>query len=109
MCILWTPFGQQNFRGSHSASFTISVPTSSDATPETATLYSDAYAEWPRMAGTPYCSKVNSTFQITSINSMISQAAQNPLPKIQQTDQTANYNVTLRLAETIQQATEQCM
>jgi len=96
------PFGHASLQATISAqsnpSFIIGVPIPEDATLGTATVYADAYTDWPRLAGTPYCSEVNSTFQITSTTSLTSQAAQNPLPTIQQTDPTVNYNSTFRLA-----------
>jgi hypothetical protein len=96
-----TPFGTATFQASISAqsnpSFIIDVPIPADATLGAATVYANAYTGWPILAGTPYCSEVNSTFEITNSGSMINQVAHNPPASIQQTNQTANYNTEFRL------------
>jgi parallel beta-helix repeat protein len=43
----------------------LSIPIPTEAVPGTATVYANAYTDWPKLRGTPYCSEVNATFQIT--------------------------------------------
>ena len=95
-----SPFGYASINTtifpSSSATFVISIPIPADAVLGTANAYANAYTNLPKLAGTPYCSEVNATFQITDTSSLIAiQTAQSPPPTIQQTDETGNFNLTL--------------
>jgi len=72
----------------------ISIPIPADAVLGTTTVYANAYTDWPKLAGTPYCSEVNATFQIVGSGGS-SQSAQgfNEF----ETNETGNFNLTLSL------------
>lgn len=100
-----TPFGfasiQTTLAPGSNPQFLISIPISSDAALGAATAYGNAYTNWPKLGGTPYCSEVKSTFQITSTMLASDQTAipQNS-PATFLTNETSNYNTTFRLART---------
>ena len=98
-----TPFGYATIKTTISAHsypiFIISIPIPSNAVSGTATAYANAYTDWPKLGGTPYCCEANATFEITS--STTSSLTTNLLSTIQQTDGEANYTTTLRLARKI--------
>jgi len=100
-----TPFGFASIQTTISAqsnpTYIISIPIPVDAMIGTATAYANAYTDWPKLLGTPYCSEVNATFQITEATSLTKQAAQTLPPTIQQTSEISNYNTTLRLAKNV--------
>jgi hypothetical protein len=75
---------------------TISFPIPSDATLGTATVYANAYSNWPSLGGTPYVREVNATFQIVDDASGSGQTAQSQSPKPQSTG-TTNYGTTFRI------------
>jgi hypothetical protein len=79
--------------------FLISIPISSEAVLGTATAYGNAYTNWPKLGGTPYCNEVRTAFQITSTMIASDQATstQNPISTILTTE-TSNYNTTFKLA-----------
>jgi len=96
-----TPFGyaaiQTTIPGQTFPTFIISIPIPVDAVIGTATVYANAYTDWPEYGGTPYCKEVNNTFEITEGTFGVGQLAQSPLPTIQQTNETGNYNTTFGL------------
>lgn len=100
-----TPFGSAAAQvrplnpGLPASTFLTSIPIPSDAIVGTATVYANAYTDWPKLAGTPYCSEVNATFQITDSTFEAGQTTQNQLT-ILQSNETVNFNTTLRLAKT---------
>lgn len=98
-----TPFGTaavkaQPLNPRSPATFLASIPIPTDAILGAATVYANAYTDWPALAGTPYCSEVNATFQITSSTFGASQTTQNQLT-ILQGSETGNFNTTFRLAK----------
>lgn len=77
--------------------FLASIPIPVDAVLGAATVYGNAYTKEPKLGGTPYCSEVNATFQITSSTfGAAGQTTQNQLT-ILQNNETGNFNTTLRL------------
>jgi len=79
--------------------FLISIPIPSDAVLGTATVYANAYTNWPKLAGTPYCREVKNTFEITStLASSQTTITQDHHSTVFQTSETSNYNLTFRLA-----------
>lgn len=104
-----TPFGfaaiQTSISAGSNPTFVISIPIPADAVLGTATVYANAYTNWPKLAGTPYCTEVNATFQITDGTfgaGAISQTTQNPLTTFQ-SNETANFNLTAKLPRKIPQ------
>jgi parallel beta-helix repeat protein len=98
-----TPFGfaaiQTEISAGSNPTFIISIPIPTDAILGTATVYANAYTDWPKLAGTPYCTEVNATFQITDSTlgaGAASQTIQNPITTLQG-NETANYNISLKL------------
>lgn len=77
--------------------YIISIPIPSDAVLGTATAYANAYTDWPKQEGTPYCLEKAATFEISNT---ISSQTTKLLTTTQQTDET-NPNITLRLARKI--------
>lgn len=62
-----TAIGVASFQGpitSGVSTFIIGVPIPSSAHLGNATVYANAFTDWPRNGGTPYCSEVSATFQI---------------------------------------------
>jgi len=63
------PFGRSSIgftlSGQTTTMVILSIPIPTEAVPGTATVYANAYTDWPKLRGTPYCSEVNATFQIT--------------------------------------------
>jgi len=99
-----TPFGfasiQTTISPQSNPTFIISIPIPQDAFLGTATVYANAYANWPKLLGTPYCSEVNATFQITDGTlGAASQTTQNPLATALQQGETGNFNISFRLAK----------
>ena len=98
-----TPFGFASIQTTifpvSNPTFIISIPIPQDAFLGTATVYANAYTNWPKLAGTPYCSEVNATFQITdSTLGTVTQTTQNPLTTLQN-NETGNFNATFKLAK----------
>ena len=97
-----TPFGfaaiQTTLAKSSNPTFIISIPIPADAVLGTANAYANAYTDMPKLAGTPYCSEVNATFQITDSYSLTaSQTTQSIRSTFQQTNDTGNFNLTFSL------------
>jgi hypothetical protein len=63
----------------------------------TATVYANAYTDWPSLAGTPYCREVNATFEIVDGAFGAGQPTQNQSTNLQSSE-TTNYNTTFKLA-----------
>lgn len=63
------PFGTASIKvtlNPQSAAYPIiSIPIATDAALGTATVYANAYTDWPRLLGTPHCEEVSATFEIT--------------------------------------------
>lgn len=80
------------------STFIISVPIPEDATTGNATAYANAYTDWPKLAGTPYCPEKSSTFQI--INGELSQATTATTKNKATTtlEVKGSYNTSFRLA-----------
>ena len=76
--------------------FIISIPIPNDATIGTATVYGNAYTNWPKFAGTPHCSEVNSTFEITD-GTLGAPDQTTQEPHTLETNETQNFNLTFRL------------
>jgi hypothetical protein len=68
-----------------------------DAVLGTATVYANAYTDWPSLAGTPYCREVNATFEIVDGAYGAGQPTQNQSTNLQSSE-TTNYNTTFKLA-----------
>ena len=95
------PFGSASIKTTLSAQttsiFIISIPIPADATTGNATAYANAYTEWPQLEGTPYCTEVSTTFQITNGASSQSTTV-TPKNQAETTPQVnGNYNTTLQL------------
>jgi PKD repeat protein len=69
----------------------------SDAVLGTATVYGNAYSNWPSLGGTPYVREVNATFAIVESTLGFGQSTQNQSTKLQSTG-TSNYGTTFKLA-----------
>jgi len=98
-----TPFGfaaiQTKISAGSNPTFIISIPIPTDAVLGTTTAYANAYTNWPKLAGTPYCREANATFQITDGTlGAASQTTQNLLSTLQNSE-TENYNTTFRLTK----------
>lgn len=98
-----TPFGFAAIHTEISAgsnpTFIISIPIPGDAVLGTTTAYANAYTNWPKLAGTPYCREANATFEITDGTlGAASQTTQNPLTTLQNSE-TEDYNTTFRLVK----------
>lgn len=93
------PFGTASIQtilgGQTISTFIISIPIPEDAVLGTATAYGNAYTNWPKLAGTPYCKEINSTFEITDGT----QTKQNQLSTLQTS---GDYNTTFKLLSTWQ-------
>jgi len=62
-----TAIGVASFQGSLTSglsTFIIGVPIPSSAHLGNATVYANAFTDWPRNGGTPYCPEISATFQI---------------------------------------------
>jgi PKD repeat protein len=79
--------------------FTTSFLIPSYAALGMATVYANAYSNWPSLGGTPYCREVNAKFQIVDDASGAGQSTQNQSSTLQDTG-TTNYATTFRLATT---------
>jgi PKD repeat protein len=64
-----------------------------------ATVYCDAYSNWPSLGGTPYALELNATFSIVGDPSGAGEAPQNQFPL--QDPGTTNYATTFRLAPNV--------
>jgi hypothetical protein len=92
-----TPFGFASIHakvsgGSH-PTFIISVPIPTDAPLGTAVAYANAYTNWPKLTGTPYCLERNVTFEIA--NSTLANLAEQQF-WVRETE-TGNFNLTFKL------------
>ena len=96
-----TPFGFASIQTTISAgsnpSFIVSIPLSEDSVLGSAMVYANAYTDWPQLGGTPYCSEVNAAFQIIDDALGAAQTSQSLPLRIQQANETANYNTTFKL------------
>jgi len=92
-----TPFGfasiQTKISAQSNPTFIISIPIPKDAPLGTAFVYANAYTDWPKLAGTPYCREVNATFEILS--GTLSQTVQHS--SILEGTETGNFNLTFKL------------
>lgn len=100
-----TPFGfaaiQTTITEGSSPTFIIDIPIPVDAVLGTATAYANAYTDYPKLNGTPYCSEVNATFQITASGSGGgSQTTQNSFTTLQ-SNETGNFQLTFKLPKKI--------
>ena len=90
------PFGSASIKttldGQTTPTFIISIPIPADATTGNATAYANAYTDWPRLEGTPYCPEKSSPFQI--INGESSQTTTGTATL----EVNGNYNTTFKLA-----------
>jgi hypothetical protein len=89
-----TPLGVASFQGvvQENSTFNviISIPISKTAQTGTATVYANAYSEWPKHGGKAYCPEKSNTFQI------IDGSTQGTIPAL--TEQEGNYNTTFKLS-----------
>ena len=89
------PFGSASIKTTlkeqATSTFIISIPIPTDATTGNATAYANAYTDWPKLGGTPYCPEKSSTFQI--INGESSQTT----PPTATPEVNGNYNTTFKL------------
>jgi PKD repeat protein len=96
-----TPLGSAEFHEpllpDSSSLVIISFLIPSDAALGTATVYGNAFSNWPSLGGTPYVREANNTFTITSDGSEAEQLTQNQFTTLQ-SNGTVNYNTTFRLA-----------
>jgi hypothetical protein len=99
-----TPFGfaaiNATIAAKSSPKYIISIPIPNDATLGTAAVYANAYTDWPKTGGTPYCMEVNSTFEIISTSGgglSQSQTTQHPTTLENSENETANFNLTFKL------------
>jgi PKD repeat protein len=95
-----TPLGSAEFHESippdSSSLVIISFLIPSNAALGTATVYGNAYSNWPSLGGTPYVREVNATFNILGSASGMAQTSQNQSTVLQ--DVGTNYNTTFRIA-----------
>jgi len=63
----------------------------------TATVYGNAYSNWPSLGGTPYVREVNATFEIVTSTSGAGQSTQDQSIQLL-SNGTTNYNTTFKLA-----------
>ena len=93
-----TPFGfasiQTTLSPQSTSTFTISIPIPTDAILGTASAYANAYTEWPKQGGTPYCNEQKGVYQIIDSGGA-SHTAQEF--STSETDETGNFNLTLTL------------
>jgi len=83
--------------GRTTSTFIISIPIPIDATTGNATAYANAYTDWPKLEGTPYCPEESATFKITDGSSQATTLTTQSQPiATPQTDE--NYNTTFQLA-----------
>ena len=96
-----TPFGyyamQTKIPGESNPSFRMSIPIPKDAVLGPAKVYANAYTDWPKLAGTPYCSEVNATFEITGTAGGGQEKLESLSSKVQQSSEMGNYNMTFGL------------
>jgi hypothetical protein len=95
------PWGVEEFyetlTANSSSLIIISFPISPHAALGTATVYADAYSNWPSLGGTPYVREVSASFQIADCTPAAEQLIQNQSANLQSTD-TSNYNTAFTLA-----------
>jgi len=90
------PLGVAGFQGVVKENSTFSVimgvPIPETAETGNATVYANAYSEWPRTGGKPYCPEQSETFEITNGSTQTSS-----LP-IKEQEIEGNYNTTFKLS-----------
>ena len=90
------PLGVAGFQGVVKENSTFSVimgvPIPETAETGNATVYANAYSEWPRIGGKPYCPEQSETFEITNGSTQTSS------PPIKEQEIEGNYNTTLKLS-----------
>lgn len=87
------PIGVASFQGvvQENSTFNVimSIPISNTAETGTATVYANAYSEWPKHGGKAYCPEKSKTFQIISGGAQASVTTLN--------EQEGNYSTTFKL------------
>ncbi|MEM2105375.1 MAG: dockerin type I domain-containing protein [Candidatus Bathyarchaeia archaeon] len=78
--------------------YIVSIPVPTDAAIGTATIYVNAYTEWPMLQGVPYCPERNTTCNIVSTSGSAS-ATTTTTQTIQQASQ--GYNLTFKIPRQI--------
>ena len=95
------PFGSASIKTTLSAQtssiFIVSIPIPEDVTTGNATAYANAYTDWPQLEGTPHCTEVSTTFQITNETSSQSATAAPKSQAVTTPQVNGNYNTTLQL------------
>jgi PKD repeat protein len=98
-----TPLGSAEFHEplppDSSSLVIISFLIPSSAALGTATVYGNAFSNWPSLGGTPYVREVNATFEIATSAAGAGQFTQDQSIQLQ-SNETTNYNTTFKLATT---------
>jgi len=96
-----TPFGfasiQVTISPGSNPTFIISIPIPTDAVLGTTTAYANAYTNWPKNGGTPYCNEAEAIFEIIDYEGLGSSSRDSIVTSSTQADNNGSYHLTFKL------------